>query len=121
MAGTVADPEATKRHQVWPWVPASTLLRYRVVPRRVEVRPGLSVHLQLRPPTADDPAPRIGMARLTVDPQLRERLVTAREQERRRLRRDLHDGLGAALGGILLQLGGPRHCLSETRPRSLHC
>lgn len=34
----------------------------------------------------------------------RERLVTATEEERRRLRRDLHDGLGPALAGIVLGL-----------------
>jgi len=34
----------------------------------------------------------------------RERVVTSREEERRRIRRDLHDGLGPALAGISLGL-----------------
>jgi DNA-binding NarL/FixJ family response regulator/signal transduction histidine kinase len=38
----------------------------------------------------------------------RERLVTAREEERRRIRRDLHDGLGPALSGIVFQLEATR-------------
>src|SRR5918993_2575713 len=43
--------------------------------------------------------------RLTQDLQhSRERLVTTREEERRRLRRDLHDGLGPTLGYLTLGL-----------------
>lgn len=37
--------------------------------------------------------------------QARARLVTTREEERRRLRRDLHDGLGAQLAGLVMQAG----------------
>jgi signal transduction histidine kinase len=40
-----------------------------------------------------------------------ERLVLAREEERRRLRRDLHDGLGPALAGLTLQVDTLRHRL----------
>jgi len=53
-------------------------------------------------------------ARLTADLQRsRERLVTAREEERRRLRRDLHDGLGPTLGGLTLGLDAARSSLAQ--------
>ena len=51
--------------------------------------------------------------RLTADlQQARERLVTAREEERRRLRRDLHDGLGPKLAGHALILEAVRDSLA---------
>jgi signal transduction histidine kinase len=38
----------------------------------------------------------------------RERLVVAREEERRRIRRDLHDGLGPALSGVVFRVESAR-------------
>jgi signal transduction histidine kinase len=38
----------------------------------------------------------------------RERMVLAREEERRRIRRDLHDGLGPALSGVVFRLESAR-------------
>jgi two-component system NarL family sensor kinase len=42
----------------------------------------------------------------------RERLVTAREEERRRLRGDLHDGLGPTLAGAVLTIDAARRILA---------
>lgn len=65
----------------------------------------------------DDLAQQIGAAvhtvRMTANLQAltgdlqrsREHLVSAREEERRRLRRDLHDGLGPMLSAIMLNVG----------------
>ncbi len=61
----------------------------------------------------EDLARRAGVAvhaaRLTADLQhSRERLVRAQEEERRRLRRDLHDGLGPRLAALTLKVGAAR-------------
>lgn len=45
----------------------------------------------------------------------REQLVAAREEERRRLRRDLHDGLGPSLGAVVLRIDTARN-LAADRP-----
>jgi signal transduction histidine kinase len=51
---------------------------------------------------------------LTADLQRsRERLITAREEERRRLRRDLHDGLGPQLASLTLTLAAARELLQH--------
>jgi signal transduction histidine kinase len=64
----------------------------------------------------EDLARQVGVAahavRLTGEIQRsRERLVTAREEERRRLRRDLHDGLGPSLASVTLKLDAARNLL----------
>ena len=54
------------------------------------------------------------LQRLTSDVQRsREQLVLAREEERRRLRRDLHDGLGPRLAGLTLKLETARNRLAH--------
>jgi signal transduction histidine kinase len=69
----------------------------------------------------EDLARQVGVAvhtvRLTADLQLsRERLVNTREEERRRLRRDLHDGLGPALASLTLKLDAARNLLVRDPP-----
>jgi signal transduction histidine kinase len=53
-------------------------------------------------------------AKLTADLRIsRQHLVTAREEERRRIRRDLHDGLGPQLASQTLTLTAARRMLQE--------
>ena len=66
----------------------------------------------------DDLARQVGIAAHAVQltaalQQSRERLVTAREEERRRLRRDLHDGLGPTLAALNLQAGAVRTLIPQ--------
>ena len=66
----------------------------------------------------EDLARQAGVAahavRLTADLQRsRERLVAAREEERRRLRRDLHDGVGPRLAALTLKIETTRNRLSH--------
>lgn len=49
----------------------------------------------------------------------RERLVRAREEERRRLRRDLHDGVGAALAGLRMQVSTAPYLLDVGDQRAV--
>jgi signal transduction histidine kinase len=63
---------------------------------------------------ADSAAPAVAALRLTDSLQeAREQLVAAREEERRRVRRDLHDGVGAALAGLRLQLDSARDLVAD--------
>ncbi|HVL24131.1 MAG TPA: GAF domain-containing sensor histidine kinase [Thermomicrobiales bacterium] len=61
----------------------------------------------------EDLARHVGVAARTVSlaaelQHSRERIVTSREEERRRLRRDLHDGLGAQLAALIMEAGAAR-------------
>lgn len=58
-------------------------------------------------------------ARLTHDLHVsRQAILTTREEERRRLRRDLHDGLGPALATLTLQAEAAREWLPTNRDKS---
>lgn len=59
------------------------------------------------------------LQRAADDLQLaRARLVTAREEERRRLRRDLHDGLGPSLASLTIQLDTARGLIARDPARA---
>ncbi len=85
--------------------------RLLVCPRRGEARLSrrdLRVLGQLATPTGA----ALHAGRLTDElARSRERLVLGREEERQRLRRDLHDNLSPALSGIALAAAAARGCL----------
>lgn len=60
-------------------------------------------------------------AKLTTDLRLsRQKLITAREEERRRIRRDLHDGLGPTLASLALRLDAARNLLESDPETTAH-
>jgi signal transduction histidine kinase len=103
--------------------PSSRSLRFPLLYRGEAVgtlllapRPGETALSDADRRVLDDLARQAGVAvhsvRLTTElQQARERLVAAREEERRRLRRDLHDGLGPQLGSQTLTLSAVRTLL----------
>jgi two-component system NarL family sensor kinase len=60
-------------------------------------------------------------ARLTADlTRARQRLVTTREEERRRIRRDLHDGLGPQLASQTLTLDAIARLIQSDPEKAIH-
>ena len=95
-----------------PWPVTSRELQYRgsrigelVVQQRAPDEPWTRRERRLLDTLALQVAAPAAAVRLIRDLQhARERLVTTREEERRRLRKDLHDGVGPALSGARMQV-----------------
>lgn len=65
-------------------------------------------------------APAVEAVRLTADlRRSREELVATREEERRVLRRDLHDELGPSLAGSMMKVGAARSLMATDPGRAL--
>jgi signal transduction histidine kinase len=102
-------------------------LRHRgeVVGRlRVATRPGERVldprDAEILARMADHVAPALAALRLHRELQRsRESLVNAREAERRRLRSELHDGLGATLAGMRLQVESAQSLVDDPTAQRL--
>ncbi|MFG1945800.1 ATP-binding protein [Nonomuraea sp. NPDC048826] len=70
---------------------------------------------------ADQAGPALAALRLGQEAQAaRERLVLAREEERRRLRREIHDGLGPQLAAVQLRLEVAQACGSPSPEARAH-
>jgi signal transduction histidine kinase len=102
-------------------------LRHRgevVAVLRVGPRPGETAldsrDRELLEMVCDQVAPTIAALRLAERlQQSRAAIVSAREEERRRLRRDLHDGVGATLAGLRLQVESAQELVTDPTARRL--
>ncbi|GAA3844802.1 hypothetical protein GCM10022226_79960 [Sphaerisporangium flaviroseum] len=96
---------------VWHGEPVGRMLIGRPGPRRFPLAHDDRMIAVLTPFVADV----AHAVRMSADLQRsRERILSAREEERRRLRRDLHDGLGQALGDMAMSVTMARKMLHDS-------
>ncbi len=97
-----------------PAVAGGELVGRLLVTPRPPAREFANSELRLLTDLARQAAPALQALQLTVELQhSRERLVRTRAEERRRLQRDLHDGIGPSLAGLTMQTGAARALLDS--------
>jgi len=104
-----------------PAVAGGELVGRLLVTPRPPAREFADSELRLLTDLARQTAPALQALQLTVELRhSRERLLRARAEERRRLQRDLHDGIGPSLAGLTMQTGAARALLDSgaTAPAS---
>jgi signal transduction histidine kinase len=100
VAGELPGPGTERFPVLYQNRPVATL----VVTTRTPTEPLTTPERRLLTDLARQAGPAVYTRELTAALQRsREQLVASREDDRRRMRRDLHDGLGPALAGILLR------------------
>jgi len=113
-AGTASEPPL---HE-YPLIYQSQTIGHLVVSARGDGETFTASEERLLRNVARQAGPAVYAERLTNQLQRsREQLITAREEERRRLRRDLHDGLGPRLATVTLKVSAARNLL-ETDPEA---
>jgi signal transduction histidine kinase len=113
----LSPPQGGRGGDVVPFIYQGEVIGQLVVAPRAPGEPLEPADRRLLEQMARQASPAVHAVRLAADLQRsRERLVTAREEERRRLRRDLHDGIGSTLAALHLQAGGLRALLAGQPP-----
>jgi two-component system NarL family sensor kinase len=101
----VSSGEAVNSTQIVPLIYQHEQIGQLILGQRSDHEPFSSHEIELFQTIAQQVSIATNTVILHYDLQhSQERLVTAREEERRRLQRDLHDGLGPTLAGLVMQI-----------------